>query len=253
LVIVAVAGFLLWQNRDSIFPNADEAPTAQGAEVDPIARATRLHEAGKTAMAINLLRRLAPSSEQYEEAQALISQWEAVGQPEEATPEEAPEEEQPADTGRQQELLADASAAFASGENLLASKLLDEAAEIAALPPEGVDLESQVGLALRPYRSLMELLQQGEQERALPELWRLHEEDPANPDLQRMIADAYYDLALGALQKGNAAGAADYLKESVRMLPDDPELARHLSFALTYAARDKDMLYHIYVKYLPPR
>jgi tetratricopeptide (TPR) repeat protein len=253
LVVVLVAGYLLWQNRDSIFPNADEAPAGQTTQVDPIVRATRLHEAGKTAMAINQLRRLPPSSPQYEEAQALISQWEAVDQPEETPAPETGEPPPGLDTGRQRELLAQARAAFDGGQNLLARSLLDQATEITELPPEGQDLEAQVAAALRPYGAVIELLEQGEQERALPELWRLHEEAPENPDLRRLIANAYYDLALGALQKGDAAEAAEHLQEAVRMLPNDAELARHLRFAQTYAQRDKDMLYRIYVKYLPPR
>jgi hypothetical protein len=57
LLVVAAAGYLVWDNRSSIFPNAEDA-AAPVVEEDPIARATRLHRAGRTAMAINQLRRV---------------------------------------------------------------------------------------------------------------------------------------------------------------------------------------------------
>jgi hypothetical protein len=37
------------------------------------------------------------------------------------------------------------------------------------------------------------------------------------------------------------------------LTPDDRVAARHLRFAETYLQREKDLLYRIYVKYLPGR
>jgi tetratricopeptide (TPR) repeat protein len=252
LVVVLAAGWLLWENRASIFPNADEAPVAVApAEVDPIARATRLHEAGRTAIAVNQLRRLPPESPQYEEAQALISQWEAEGQP--AAVPEAPGGADAEAEQRQVDLIEQAAAAAATGEYLRARSLLTEAETLAPLPAGSESLKAEVEAQVEPLVPQLELMEMGEYSRALPDLWRLHQADPDDPDVRHLIADAYYNLAVRSLQQGDAEGAAEHLEEAAEVSPDDPALARHLRFAQTYAQRDKDLLYRIYVKYLPPR
>ncbi len=250
LVVVLVGGYFLYQERDSLFPNAAEAPVGVPAEVDPVERATRLHAGGKTAMAINLLRRLPPAAPQYEEAQALISQWEAESQPEAVAPEPAEEVEEEAVS--QADLLAEASAAAEGGEYLRARDLLTEAETLAGLPPEAEILERRVEEALEPVSSAIILMEQGEYTRALPDLWRQHEANPDNMDVRRLITDSYYNLAIRALQQGDARTAAEHLEEAVEMSPGTG-LERHLRFARTYAERDKDLLYRIYVKYLPAR
>ena len=250
LVVVLVGGYFVYQQRDSLFPNAAETPAEAPADVDPVERATRLHEGGKTAMAVNMLRRLPPSAPQYEEAQALISQWEAESQPEEVAPEPAEEVEEEAVS--QGDLLAAASAAADAGEYLRARDLLTEAEALAGLPPDGIILEERVETALEPVASAITLMEQGEYTRALPGLWRQHEANPENMDVRLLITDSYYNLAIRALQQGDARTAAEHLEEAVEMSPE-PGLERHLRFARTYAERDKDLLYRIYVKYLPAR
>jgi tetratricopeptide (TPR) repeat protein len=252
LVVVLAGGWLLWENRASIFPNADEAPVAEApAEVDPIARATRLHEAGRTAIAVNQLRRLPPESPQYEEAQALISQWEAEGQSA-AVPEPPGDGDAEAEQ-RQVDMIEQAAAAAAAGEYLRARSLLTEAETLAPLPAGSESLKAEVEAQVEPLVPQLELMEMGEYSRALPELWRLHQADPDDPDVRHLIADAYYNLAVRSLQQGDAEAAAEHLEEATGVSPDDPTLARHLRFAQTYAQRDKDLLYRIYVKYLPPR
>lgn len=250
LVVVLVGGYFLYQERDSLFPNAAEAPVGAPAEIDPVERATRLHEGGKTAMAINLLRRLPPAAPQYEEAQALISQWEAESLPEAVAPEPAEVVEEEAVS--QADLLAEATAAAEAGEYLSARDLLTEAETLAGLPPEAEILERRVEEALEPVSSAIFLMEQGEYTRALPDLWRQHEANPDNMDVRRLITDSYYNLAIRALQQGDARTAAEHLEEAAEMSPGTG-LERHLRFARTYAERDKDLLYRIYVKYLPAR
>lgn len=255
LAVVLVLGYLLYQNRDSFFPNAAETPAEGAVEDDPIARATRFHETGKTAMAVNQLRRVPPTSARYEEAQALISQWQAAEQPAPPQPEEGEDDGgRSADGGEtQRTLVALAEEAAAAGEYLRADDLLGQAAAAAPLPEGTAGLRSRVEAAVKPLERYVELMAMGEYSRALPDLWRLHEERPGDADVQRLIADSYYNLALRSLQQGDAATAVRHLEEAAGMQPGDPALERHLAFARTYAQRDKDLLYRIYVKYLPPR
>lgn len=250
LVVFLAAAYLLYENRDSLFPNAGENPVGETAKVDPVQRATGLHEAGKTAMAINLLRRLPPGAAQYEEAQALISQWEAEVQPAET----AAEVTEPPDQGNgdYDGLIARATAAADQGDFLRARDLLTDAATVADLPAEIVQIEARVDAALAPVKESMELMDEGEYTRALPNLWRQHEDDPSNRIVRRLITDSYYNLAIRALQQGDAETAVGHLEEASEMSPE-ADLERHLRFARTYAQRDKDLLYRIYVKYLPAR
>lgn len=250
LLAVAAAGYLVWDNRARIFPNAEEA-AAPVVEEDAIARATRLHRAGRTAIAINQLRRLPPSSPEYDEAQALISQWEA----ESAAPPAgaAPAEDADPAVAARQALIEEARLAAERGEYLVALSRLEQAAEEAPLEGEAAALHAQIERDLAPVARLVDLVRQGEHERALPDLWRRHEADPADRVVRYLLVEAYYRMGARDLQRGDAAAAAEHLGEAAALAPDDPLLARHQRFAESYAEREKDLLYRIYVKYLPSR
>ena len=81
----------------------------------------------------------------------------------------------------------------------------------------------------------------------------MHDSDPANRDVTQLIVDSYYNLAVRDLQRADAKKAAENLKEALNLQQDDELLKRHYLFAQTYQERPKDLLYRIYVKYLPYR
>jgi Tfp pilus assembly protein PilF len=81
----------------------------------------------------------------------------------------------------------------------------------------------------------------------------MHEADPSNHDVTQMIVDSYYDLAVRDLQRADAQKAGEKLKEALNLMPNDEVLKRNMVFAQTYQERPKDLLYRIYVKYLPYR
>jgi len=249
LVLAAAALAFLYLNRERLFPNAQE-PAPVAAVADPIARATALHGEGKTQLALNMLRRIPAGAPQYGEAQALISQWEASGEPAaEVEPEGPPAEE----LALREELLAAGRQAYADREYLRAQELFDAAAEIAPLGEPEATLRAETDGLLAPLASQIALFRDGQYEFALPALWRMREESPDDPVIRRLIVDSYYNLAVRDFQRGDVAAAADKLREVIALTPDDPVAARHLRFAETYERRDKDLLYRIYVKYLPGR
>jgi Tfp pilus assembly protein PilF len=88
---------------------------------------------------------------------------------------------------------------------------------------------------------------------ALNRLWRRHESDPADRDTRRLMVDAYYNLSIADLQRGAPRDARQKLKEARALDRDDPMLARLERFSATYERRDVDLLYRIFVKYLPTR
>jgi len=264
LVGVLAGAWLVYQEWSDWFPNANGQAESPPAE-DPLRKATSYHDLGRTDLAIAQLSRLPPNDPHYEEAQALISQWEAeAGQTAEeradetgdtATGEgdesEAPEAQ---DRIRQGDLVAEARRAAARGEFLPAENLLIKARQLGELDSEGRSLEAEVRERLEPFRREIELVRGGDWEFALPDLWRLRESDPENPDINRLLVTSYYNLGVRDLQRGDATGAVSQFEEASNLLDDrDPALERHLRFARAYQGRSKDLLYQIYVKYLPVR
>ncbi|HEY2293005.1 MAG TPA: hypothetical protein VGM86_20055 [Thermoanaerobaculia bacterium] len=272
LIVLAVGGYVLL-NRDQLFPNSREeakpaaAAPKGGAANDPIARAERLHKAGRTPTAINQLKRIPPGDPSYQRAQKLIAEWgggaeapagagatgtAAPGAPGAlpGTPGAPPDAEALA---RRATLLAAAHQLAAAHNSVRALGRLEQAGQILKLDGEEARLADDLRKQLAPIAPQVALFQQHEWERALPELWRLHEKDPGNSDVTQMIVDCYYNLAVHDLQRADAAKAAEKLKEALNLRQDDAVVKRDYLFAQTYQERPKDLLYQIYVKYLPFR
>jgi tetratricopeptide (TPR) repeat protein len=248
LVVVAIAGWFLYRNWDRAFPNtAEEVAQPTTSTVDPIARATTLHNEGSTSMAIAQLRRLPPTHPQYAEAQTLIAQWEAATATE---PEDGPTPDQLAERDR---LVSQAREAFANRQFLEAQEFFSLAAQSAPLDEGALALQTESAERLQPLNSEIEIFRQGEWGYALRSLWRKYEEDPGNPDIRRLMVDSYYNLAVRDLQRGDPAEAERSLLEADQLSPNDPEVQRLLSFAQVYKERQQDLLYRIFVKYLPFR
>ena len=255
LVLVAAAAWWLFSNKDSVFPNSDAEEVVEIAPTEvlgPIERATDLHEQGRTPMALGMLRRIRPDDPSYAEAQELIARWEA---PAEADAEGAPDEEAipPEALARRERILQAARTAYEQQEYLFARQLFDRAQRISALEGEPLELHEAADRALEPLAEEVALFEAGDYQRLLPRLWRLYEEQPENRDVRRMMVTSYYNRGVRELQRGDASAAAEEFEEALTVAPSDEELQRHFLFAETYQSRPKDLLYRIYVKYLPAR
>jgi tetratricopeptide (TPR) repeat protein len=250
LVVAVVAAWFLRSNWTRFFPNAGEETVAPQAapKVDPIVRAQGLHIAGNTAMAISQLRRLPPAHPQYAEAQALIAQWETVL--EEDGTDAGPSQEQ---ITARDDFVARAREAFANREFLRAEKLFILAAQAAPLEEGAVALQAETSERLEPLRSEIDIFKQGEWSYALRTLWQKYEADPGNPDVLRLMIDGYFNLGVRDLQRGDPVSAAENLSEAASLASNDEEIQRLLDFAGVYMKRSPDLLYRIFVKYLPFR
>jgi len=246
-LVLAVVGYV-YLNRDRYFPNSTDE-SALVPKVDPIARATALHKQGKDAGAVAQLRRIPPKDPHYRAAQKLIAAWATPAAP--AVPAAAPLPPEAAE--RRARLLADARQATAERSYLKALEQFDAAGKIAKL--EGADAEdmARAKREVEPFANQVEAFRQHEWEYVLPTLWRLREKDPANKDVERLIVDSYYDLGVRDLQRADPAQAANRFSEALKLHPEDAELRRQYLFAQTYQERPQDMLFRIYVKYLPER
>ncbi len=248
LALVVVGGWLLVSNWSSMFPNSTETVASEARRPDPIERAEELHAAGQTSTAIAQLKRLPPHDEHYSQAQALVARWEAMA--EEETEDAGPTE---AELAEFDALVEQARAAQARDEFLRVDELLTRAAAIRPLDEASANLKLLADAELEPIRSLVAIFRQGEWELVLRDLWRMRDKMPDNPDLNRLMVDCYYNLGVRALQRGDTSSAADHFSEALELAGDDDELERASKFARTYQDRPEDLLYRIYVKYLPFR
>jgi tetratricopeptide (TPR) repeat protein len=276
VLLLALAGAWFYlQNREKLFPNSQEteAPAAApaAAKADAITRAERLHKAGKTAIALSQLKRIPPADPHYPRAQQLISEWgggapAAPGAPGPAAPDSgAPAPGAPAGAGapatpaatdaatKRGALLASARQAFSERSYVRTLGSLEQANTIARLDGADAQLLTETQRKLEPLSKQLDGFRQHEWEVILPDLWRMHEADGTNRDVTQMIVDCYYNLAVRDLQRADAQKAADKLKEALNLQPGDEALKRSMVFAQTYQERPKDLLYRIYVKYLPYR
>lgn len=280
LMLVLFVGLFLYQNREKWFPNSRTQEPAPAPAPNPIPRATKLHDTGKVPLALALLSRVQPGNPYYKEAQARIAAWQAEqaqgapatggtagsapgsapGAPGAApvagaggTPGAATDGVTGTNPERRQELLEQARKAYQGGSFLLSAQRFaaadrlgkldaDDAAQLAAAKQKLVPLQTQVDLFVGHNWEL-----------ALPELWRLHQSQPENRDVMRMLVDSYYDLGVRDLQHSDAGKAAQNFAEAKNLAPEDPDVKRQLVFAQTYLTRGPDLLYRIYVRYLPFR
>jgi tetratricopeptide (TPR) repeat protein len=127
--------------------------------------------------------------------------------------------------------------------------LLDRAHGIQALDEDQEVFRNQATVALEFLREERDLFDQGDWEYALPNLWRMHDNNPDNPDVIRLMVDCYYNLGLRDLQRGDAKSALEKFEEAKDLASEDEDLARLAQFSSAYAQRPADMLYRIFVKY----
>lgn len=248
LVVLAAGGWFLKTRWSSLFPNTDAPPTRPAVEQTPITRATELYKQGNRAVAIAQLKRVPPASPYYEEAQALIGQWEQ----EEAGTQTAagPPPEQLA---KRDELLQQARNAELERHFLAVEPLLQQAAAIAPLNDDEKALAERARTALEPLKGLLSLVRSEEYDRSLRDLWVILEKDSGNTDARLMLTTAYYNKGVLSLQQSKPDEAEEMLKEAAGLMPGDADVERLLRFAKTYQERSPDLLFRIYTKYLTPR
>lgn len=250
LAAVVVAGWFLYANRGHLFHNTSTAAAPSATALDPIAHAKELAKQGKTEMALSMLRRMPPSDSRYSEAQVLIAQWEAASKPQQPAQPTGPSA---AELATRDDWLASARSSVKDGEFLVASEWLAKAASIAPLAGDGAKLKATCDEQLAPIKSEIDLFRQGEWELALPRLWRVHQSQPGNRTVTRLIVNSYYDLGVRDLQREEIKDALSKFNEAVKLAPADATLQRLVSFCETYRQRQPDLLYQIFVKYLPFR
>ena len=149
--------------------------------------------------------------------------------------------------------MAGAERACREQEYLRCDRWLTEAAKIAPLAPAETQLQAQARQGLLPLADELKLYGDGDFDFLLNKLWRRREAEPGNRDIRRLIVDAYYNLGILDLQRGDPAAAADKFREALAIDPTDAPLKRLQDFANVYNQRNEDLLFEIFVRNLPAR
>ena len=172
----------------------------------------QLHKEGKRAIAIAQLKRVPPASPYYEEAQALIAQWEAEEAAAQAKTGPSPEQQ-----ARRDALLEQVKQAQGERRYLDVKSLLDQMATIAPLSPDEQAMRTQAEEQLQPLRKAMSMLHAEEYDQAARQL--CSSGDKENADARATAA--FYNPA-GSAAAGQNRGRREQPR-AVNINPADPE------------------------------
>jgi tetratricopeptide (TPR) repeat protein len=241
LVVLVAGGWFIW-SRYMTEPEAD-----QGAGQAIIARASALAGTGKYDQAIALLQDIQPNDPQHDEALVMIADLRAKKNSSAQLIEGIPAAQY------YDQRLDAARAALEAHDYAGAKTAFDQALRVKPLPP---DLKAQYDAAAQQVAKLdaaKALFAERKYVEAISNLQPLLEQDPQNQNIQRMIVDAHFNLGASALQEERIPDATREFQEVLKVNASDELAKRSLELAQRYDGQPKDLLYKIYVKYLPLR
>lgn len=241
ILAVVAGGWFAWTK----FFKKPEVVTAASEGV--INRAKMLAGRGRYDEAIALLREIKTDDPQHDTALVMIADLQAKKTGSAAMINGKPAEQYYA------EKLAAARAAFDLHDYATAKAAFEEAQRVKALP---ADAKAQYDTAADQVAKLdaaKKLFTEQRYEEAIANLQPLLQQDPQNTNVQRMIVDSHFNLGAKALQEERTADAVAKFDEVLKVNPNDELARRSRELALRYDKQRKDLLYQIYVKYLPLR
>jgi tetratricopeptide (TPR) repeat protein len=149
--------------------------------------------------------------------------------------------------------LAAAQQAFSVGDYIAAKAAYEQAMRVKPLPPEHKAQYDTATAQASQLDAARTLFRERKYQEAVSNLKPLLAQDPNNLSVRRMIADAHFNLAAQALQEDRLPDAIRELDEVLALTPDDELARRSRELAVRYNGETKDLLYKIYVRYLPLR
>jgi tetratricopeptide (TPR) repeat protein len=156
-----------------------------------------------------------------------------------------------------QENLANGKTAYDTHDYEGAKKAWDLATRVKPLSPEMLALYSTAAQQAAKLDSAKALFKEAKYQDAILNLEPLLQQDPQNQNIQRMISDAHFNLGAAALGEERLPDAMTQFDEVLKVNPNDELAKRSRDLAARYSAQPKgtpkDLLYKIYVKYLPVR
>ena len=241
ILVLGGGGWFVW----SRFMNKPEADPAATQSI--FARASSLAATGKYDQAIAALQDITPDDPQHDKALEMIADLQQK---------KAKSGETIAGVAPEQffaQKIAAAQTAMAANDFAGAKAAFDEARKVKPLPPDLQAVYDRAADKVAKLDSAKALFAERKYADALASLQPLLAEDPQNVNILRMINDAHFNLGATALQEERIPDAIREFDEVLKVDPNDELAKRSRELAVRYEGQSKDLLYKIYVKYLPMR
>jgi tetratricopeptide (TPR) repeat protein len=239
LAVLAGGGWYAWTKFMSK-PKYDPAAT------EAIFRtATSLSQKGQYDAAIAMLQEVKSDDPQHDKALQMMADMQQKKSQNSAKP--------TLSSAAWQDALNGAKAAFDARDYDAAKKQFDAAARMKPLPPDMQALYTQASQQVAKLEGAKALFNEQRYQDALSNLQSLQQQDPQNGSIRRLIADAHFNLGAVDLQQEKVDAAAEEFGEVLKIDPNDELAKRSKALAERYNGQPKDLLYKIYVKYLPLR
>ena len=240
-IVLLAGGWFAWQKFAS-GPAADPALT-QGI----FTRAATLSQQGKYDQAIAALQEIPVADPQRDKALVLIADYQAkngrAAQMIDGKPAARYYEDK----------VAAARTAFEAHDYVGAKTAFEQALRVKALPP---DVRATYDAALQQTAKLdsaKALFAERKYSDAITNLETLLAQDPQNKNIERMLIDAHFNLGATALREERLPDAMLQFDQVLKLDPADELARRSRELAQRYEGASKDLLYRVYVKYLPFR
>jgi tetratricopeptide (TPR) repeat protein len=241
-VIVVLAGGWFAYSKFMSAPKADTA----GARA-LLDRATQFSAQGKYDQAITTLQDIKPGDPQYDKALVMIADLQ-----QKKARAASVVDGKPAGSYFDENLAAGRTA-FQSHDYVSAKKAFEQAMRVKPLP---IDVKASYDLASQQVAKLdgaRTLFAEHKYQDVINSLQPLMLQDPQNKNIQRMIIDSHFNLGATALYDERLPDARREFDEVLKADPNDELAKRSKDLAERYDGQPKDLLYRIYVKYLPVR
>jgi tetratricopeptide (TPR) repeat protein len=242
VIVLLAAGWWAW----SRFSGGPETPDTAATEA-VLARATSLANRGQHDKAIALLREIQPGNPLHERALVMIADLQAKKSKAAQLIDGIPFDQY------YEQKVTEARAAFDAYDYVGAKNAFDQAMRAKPLPPDLKTLYDTAAQQAAKLDSAKALFAERRYQDAIASLQPLLEQDPQNQNIRRLMTDAHFNLGATALLEERTQNAIAEFDEVLKADPNDELARRSRDLALRYDGEPKDLLYKIYVKYLPLR
>jgi tetratricopeptide (TPR) repeat protein len=151
------------------------------------------------------------------------------------------------------ESIAAGRAAFDGHDYDAAKTAFETASRIKPLPPDAAVLYSGASQQVAKLEGARNLFNEQKYADAIATLAPMLAADPQNQSIRRLLNSAHFNLGATSLQEERVPDALREFDEVLKSDPNDELAKRSRTLAERYSDQPKDLLFKIYVKYLPLR
>lgn len=240
LLVVVAGGWFAW----SKFSKPSYDPKATQEIFRQVEVLTKQHQYDE---AISMLQDVKPEDPMHDKAVNMIADLQAKKSQGSDLIEGRPA------TAYYRDQIAAGQSAFNAHDYDGAKKSFEQAMRVKALPPDVRAMYDSASQQVAKLDGAKSLFRARQFQDALGNLDALMQQDPQNQNIKRMIIDAHFNLGATALQEERLDDAIKEFDEVLKLDPTDELAKRSKDLAARYNGQPKDLLYKIYVKYLPLR